>query len=253
MLDEILQRTMADLPILRDREAEFATVANRMPDPVGFRAGLQAAGLGVIAEVKRKSPSRGMIDADLDPVTQARAYEVGGAVAVSVLTEPHFFSGSVEDLIAVKDRIDLPVLRKDFVVDPVQVIQARAIGADAILLIMACLSDRQATDLLDEAARWGLDVLVEAHTSDEARRAVDCGARIVGVKNRDLSNFDVDLAMAERIAPLLPADVVRVAESGIWTVDDARRMGAVGYDAVLVGEALVRSDDPGALIRGFSS
>ena len=253
MLDEILQRTMADLPVLRDRESEFAAAASQMPDPVGFMAGLQSLGLGVIAEVKRKSPSRGMIDGDLDPVAQAEAYETGGAVAVSVLTEPHFFSGSVDDLIAVKDRIDLPVLRKDFVVDPVQVIQARAIGADAILLIMACLTDRQATELIELATTWKLDALVEAHTGDEARRAVDCGARIIGVNNRDLSTFDVDLAMAERIAPSLPADVVRVAESGIWTVDDARRMGAAGYDAVLVGEALVRSDDPGALIRRFGT
>lgn len=253
MLDEILQRTMADVPVLRERESEFAAAASRMPHPIGFRAALLAAGLGVIAEVKKRSPSRGMIDADLDPVTQAQAYEAGGAVAVSVLTEPHFFSGSVDDLIAVKDRIDLPVLRKDFVVDPVQVIQARAIGADAILLIMACLTDRQATDLLEEAATWSLDVLVEAHTAEEARRAVACGARTVGINNRDLSSFEVDLAMAERIAPLLPADVVRVAESGIWTIDDARRMRAAGYDAVLVGEALVRSDDPGALIRDFST
>ncbi len=253
MLDEILQRTMADLPVLRARESEFAAAANQRPDPVSFMAGLQTIGLGVIAEVKKKSPSRGMIDVDLDPVAQAGAYEAGGAVAVSVLTEPHFFSGSVDDLIAVKDRIVLPVLRKDFVVDPVQVIQARAIGADAILLIMACLTDRQATELLEVAAAWRLDVLVEAHTHDEARRAVDCGARIVGVNNRDLSTFDVDLAMAERIAPSLPSDVVRVAESGIWTVDDARRMGAAGYHAVLVGEALVRSDDPGALIRRFGT
>ena len=253
MLDEILQRTMADLPVLRDRESEFAAAASQMPDPVSFMAGLQAVGLGVIAEVKKKSPSRGMIDGDLDPVAQAGAYEAGGAVAVSVLTEPHFFSGSVVDLIAVKERIDLPVLRKDFLVDAVQVIQARAIGADAILLIMACLTDQQATDLLEEAATWGLDVLVEAHTADEARRAVDCGARIVGVNNRDLSTFDVDLKMAERIAPLLPAEVVRVAESGIWTADDAMRMAAAGYDAVLVGEALVRSDDPGALIRRFGT
>ena len=253
MLDEILQRTMADLPVLRERESEFAAAASRMPDPIGFEVALQAAGLGVIAEVKKRSPSRGMIDADLNPVTQAKAYEAGGAVAVSVLTEPHFFSGSVGDLIAVKDRIDLPVLRKDFVVDPVQVIQARAIGADAILLIMACLTDRQATDLLEEAATWKLDVLVEAHTVEEARRAIDCGARIVGINNRDLSSFEVDLAMAERIAPLLPADVRSVAESGIWTIDDARRMRAAGYDAVLVGEALVRADDPGALIKAFST
>lgn len=253
MLDEIIRRTVEDLPLLREREFEFAAIANQMPEPVNFMTALQSEGLGIIAEVKRRSPSRGVIDPDLDPAAQASAYEAGGSVAVSVLTEPHYFSGSVEDLMAVKTRIDLPVLRKDFVVDPVQVIQARAIGADAILLIMACLTDRQATDLIDEAARWKLDVLVEAHTGDEARRAVGCGAKIVGVNNRDLSTFDVDLAMAERIAPLLPADVVRVAESGIWTVDDARRMGAAGFDAVLVGEALVRSDDPGALIRQFAT
>jgi len=251
MLAEIIERTVADLPELRLRQAELIGAAEAAGAPAGFEKSLRAPGLSVIAEVKRRSPSRGTIDADLDPVIQAGEYEAGGAVAISVLTEPHYFAGSPNDLVMVKKNAKVPVLRKDFMVDPIQVVQAKAMGADAILLIVACLSDADLARLLAEADGWGLDVLVEAHTSEEARRAMDCGARIVGLNNRDLSTFDVDLATAETIAAELPNGTVRVAESGIWTVGDARRMRDAGFDAVLVGEALVRSSDPAALIRQF--
>jgi indole-3-glycerol phosphate synthase len=251
MLAEIIERTVADLPELRLRQAELVGAAEAAGAPAGFEKSLRTPGLSVIAEVKRRSPSRGSIDADLDPVVQAGEYEAGGAVAISVLTEPHYFAGSPDDLVMVKKNAKVPVLRKDFMVDPIQVVQAKAMGADAILLIVACLSDADLARLLAEADGWGLDVLVEAHTSEEARRAMDCGARIVGLNNRDLSTFDVDLATAEAIAAELPNGIVRVAESGIWTVGDARRMRDAGFDAVLVGEALVRSSDPAALIRQF--
>lgn len=251
MLAEIVERTVADLSELRLRQAELIDAAEAASAPAGFEQSLRAPGLSVIAEVKRRSPSRGTIDADLDPVAQAREYESGGAAAISVLTEPHYFAGSPEDLVLVKEHANVPVIRKDFIVDPVQVVHAKAMGADAILLIVACLSDTDLTRLLADADSWGLDVLVEAHTSDEARRAMDCGARIVGVNNRDLATFDVDLATAETIAAGLPEGIVRVAESGIWTVRDARRMRDAGFDAVLVGEALVRSSDPAVLIRQF--
>lgn len=251
MLAEIIKKTIADLPELRLRQAELIGAAEAASASAGFEKSLRAHGLGVIAEVKRRSPSRGTIDAALDPVAQAREYEAGGAVAISVLTEPHYFAGSPQDLVMVKNHTKAPVLRKDFIVDPIQVVQAKAMGADAILLIVACLSDSDLALLLADADRWGLDVLVEAHTGDEARRAMDCGARIVGVNNRDLSTFDVDLATAESIAAGLPDGIVRVAESGIWTVADAHRMRDAGFDAVLVGEALVRSNDPAGLIRQF--
>lgn len=251
MLTEIVERTRSELPRLRAREAEIREVASRRGAPRGFREALTADGLGVIAEVKRRSPSRGMIDADLDPVAQASEYETGGAAAISVLTEPHYFAGSPDDLTAVRANQERPILRKDFLVDPLQVVHAKAMGADAVLLIMAILSDQQAELLLSEAATWELDVLVEAHTSDEARRAIDCGASILGINNRDLATFAVDLSTAERIASKLPDSIVRVAESGIWTVDDARRMRDAGYDAVLVGEALVRAQDPAGLIKAL--
>lgn len=253
MLAEIVQRTITDLPDVRARQDEFAIAAGQAPPTKSLREALRADGLSVIAEVKRRSPSRGIIAADLDPIAQAALYEAGGAAAISVLTEPHYFAGSPADLMAVRAGAAVPLLRKDFIVDPVQVIQARAIGADAILLIVACLTDADLMSLLAEAETWGLDALVEAHTGDEARRAVDCGAGIIGINNRDLGTFDVDLATAETIAGQLPSDVVRVAESGIWTDRDARRMAEAGFHAVLVGEALVRADDPAALIRSFRS
>lgn len=253
MLTEIVEKTTAGLPSLRLRESEFSEQALQRHSTARFVDALSGDGLGVIAEIKRRSPSRGTIDDELDPIARATAYQSGGAVAISVLTEEHYFSGSPDDLSGVKAAVDIPVLRKDFIVDSIQIVQAKAIGADAILLIMACLSDREATELLAEAARWHLDALVEAHTDDEAKRAADCGAVIIGVNNRDLSTFDVDLGTAERIAGFLPDEVVKVAESGIWTSADSHRMRSAGFDAVLVGEALVRADDPAGLIGKLRS
>lgn len=251
MLDQIVARTKEDLPSLRLRRDEFEAAVAAASPPRGFAAALRAPGLSVIAEVKRKSPSRGLIDGGLDPRRQAARYAAGGAAAVSVLTEPHFFAGSPMDLVDVRSVIPLPVLRKDFVVDPIQVVQARALGADAILLIMACLSDEQARELHELARSYSLDVLVEAHTSEEAERAVQCGAEIIGVNNRDLATFDVSIATAERIAPTLPSTLLQVGESGIWTAEDAQRMRSAGFDAILVGEALVRAEDPEQLIGEF--
>lgn len=220
-------------------------------DPPSFRAALLRPGLGVIAEVKRRSPSRGAIDAHLDPVSGARSYADGGAVAISVLTEPDHFGGSNDDLTAVVAATGLPVLRKDFIVDPLQVWEARALGASGILLIVAALSPGELETLLAEAGRAGLDALVEVHTEEEVGVALATGAGIVGVNNRDLATFETDLMVAERLIPLLAGTEVRVGESGIRTVEDAGRMRAAGCDAVLVGEALVRSADPAQLIREF--
>lgn len=248
MLNEIVAATRRRLPSLVERFDGIREEAGAMPAPPSLAASLSGPGLGVIAEVKRRSPSRGDLAPDLDPVTQASAYADGGAAAISVLTEPDYFSGSPDDLRNVARAVGVPVLRKDFIVHPAQVWEARVLGASSVLLIVAALDDGELRSLLAVTADAGLDALVEAHTDDEARRAVDAGASIVGVNNRDLTTFEVDLSTAERIAELLDTVPVTVAESGIFTGADAARMAAAGYDAVLVGEALVKAPDPAALV-----
>lgn len=248
MLDEILATVRARLPDVRRDADRIRAAAESAPTPASLRAALSGPGIDVIAEVKRRSPSRGDLAPDLDPVAQARAYAEGGASAISVLTEPTYFSGSPKDLELVATASGLPVLRKDFVLDPVQVWEGAAWGASATLLIAAALDDRELAALVAEASEAGLDALVEVHTEDEARRAVAAGAAIVGVNNRDLGDFSIDLATSERIAPLLGEVPVTVAESGVFTAEDAARMAAAGFDAVLVGEALVRAVDPAALV-----
>ena len=249
MLDKILAATKKridrlDITELRARsEAAAPTRA--------FAAALSGPGLAVIAEVKRRSPSRGELAPDLDPVAQAQAYATGGAAAVSVLTDEEFFGGSLADLTAVSAEVGLPVLRKDFVLDPGQIWESRAYGADAVLLIVAAVSDAVLRDLLAEAAEAGLEALVEVHTEAELARALAAGAVLIGVNNRDLSNFEVDLTVAERLGPQLTGKAVTVAESGITGPDQAAAMATAGYDAVLVGEALVRAEDPAELVASL--
>jgi indole-3-glycerol phosphate synthase len=204
----------------------------------------RSSALSVIAEVKRSSPSKGDLADIPDPAALAAAYEAGGAAAISVLTEQRRFRGSLADLDAVRAGVDVPVLRKDFTVDPYQVWEARAHGADLILLIVAALSDGDLAMLKREADDLGLTCLVEVHTADETRRALQLGATVLGVNNRNLKTLDVDPGMFERLVTLIPADVVRVCESGLLTPDDAARAAAAGADAVLVGEALVRDHAP---------
>jgi indole-3-glycerol phosphate synthase len=195
--------------------------------------------LAVIAEIKRRSPSLGCIAPHLDAVARARAYESAGADAVSVLTEPDRFGGSLEDLRAVAESVDVPVVRKDFVVDPYQVWEAADAGAAAVLLIVAALPGEALRTLVDECRRCGLDALVEVHTAEELRRACVCRASLVGVNNRDLRSLEVDLSVAEELGPLVPPPAVFVSESGIQTPEHARRVRAAGARAILVGEALV--------------
>jgi indole-3-glycerol phosphate synthase len=251
VLDQILASVRGSLVAVVDAEDEYRRVSADAEPVRGFARALAETGLSVIAEIKRRSPSAGTLAPDLDPAAQARIYEQGGAAAISVLTEPEFFEGSLADLEAVRAVVDLPVLRKDFIVHPAQVWQTRATGADAVLLIVAALDDDDLALLLSETSEAGLDALVEAHTLEEAERAVAAGAAIVGINNRDLRTFETDLATAETIAPHLPARVVRVAESGVSSPAGAARMAAAGYDAVLVGEALVTATDPGALLRSL--
>ncbi|MGA7272338.1 MAG: indole-3-glycerol phosphate synthase TrpC, partial [Acidimicrobiia bacterium] len=238
MLDEILSATRRRLGDLRARSDEIIEAAAAAPPPPSFASALAGEGMAVIAEIKRRSPSRGEMAPDLDPLAQARAYADGGAAAISVLTEPEFFAGSPRDLVEVAD-IGIPILRKDFILDPLQILEAVAWGAAAVLLIVAALEDEELENLLETSRRAGIDALVEVHTADEARRAVEVGARIVGVNNRDLADFNVDLATAESLARLVGPVDLKVAESGIFTPADAGRMRRAGYDAVLVGEALV--------------
>ena len=206
----------------------------------------------MIAEVKRRSPSKGDLAGIPDPAALATAYERGGAAAISVLTEERRFGGSLADLHAVRAAVSVPVLRKDFVVEPYQLLEARAAGADLVLLIVAALPGDALVHLYDLTRELGLTALVEVHDEPETDRAVDLGARLVGVNARNLKTLEVDPATFAKLAPLLPADVVKVAESGITGADDVRRHVGEGADVVLVGEALVRDGDPEAAVRALT-
>jgi indole-3-glycerol phosphate synthase len=216
----------------------------------GFAAHLWRADPAVIAEVKKASPSRGVIRADFDPVAIARGYAEGGAAAVSVLTEERYFQGSLRHLADIREAAPLPVLRKDFVFDPYQIVEARAWGADAVLLIAAVVEDDVLlSELLAAAAALQLDVLTEVHDEPELERAAAAGARIIGVNNRNLRTFVTTLSTAERLRPQLPEQALAVAESGIETAADISHLRACGYRAFLVGESLMRAPDPGARLR----
>ena len=226
--------------------------ARSCPPARGLRSRLASAdGTAVIAEVKRRSPSRGVLRADLDPAALARQYESGGAACLSVLTDSDWFGGSASDLQAARNATSLPALRKDFTVDERDVLDARIMGADCVLLIVAALNDEELSRFCALARDIGLDALVEVHDDAELERALTAGADLVGVNQRDLVTFEVDRARAARLAPLIPADVVSVAESGIEGPADVARLAAAGYGAVLVGESLVRSADAAGAVRAL--
>lgn len=206
--------------------------------------------MSLIAEFKRRSPSAGVIRDEKDPGTVAKAYEAGGARALSVLTEPEFFAGSDDDVRAAREESSLPILRKDFVVDPYQLVEARAAGADAVLLIVAALEPRGLRLLISEAETWGLDALVEVHDAADLKTALEAEASLVGINQRDLRTFQVDRGLAVRMQSEIPDDVVVVAESGISTREEVRALQDAGIDGVLVGERLMRSEDPaGAVVE----
>lgn len=216
-----------------------------------FTAGLHGGGLSVIAEIKRASPAKGPIAPDLDPPRLARAYERGGAAAISVLTDRRFFQGDLADLAAARAAASLPILRKDFIIDTYQVAEAAWAGADAVLLIAACLPGPQLQELYAAARDLGLAALVEVRTAGEMERAAALGAEIIGINNRDLATLAVDPGTAARLLPMAPPGAIVVAESGIADPRAARALAGAGADAILVGEALVKSTDPAALIRQF--
>jgi len=221
------------------------------PPTRSLRAALEGPGISVIAEVKRRSPSRGDIAVDLDPARLAEAYERGGAAAVSVLTDERFFGGAAADLCAARAAADLPVLRKDFAVDLRDICDARLMGADAVLLIVAALTDGELAAMSELAAELSLDALVEVHDEFELKRALTVGATLIGVNQRDLVSFAVDTDRANRVRAELPKGIVSVAESGISGRDDIAPLAAAGFDAVLVGEALVVADDPSAAVAAL--
>lgn len=255
VLDRILDRKVEELAQARartaDREmrrqAENSVFATR-----DMIAALQGEQVSLIAEVKRASPSKGALTKDFAPVMIAATYAWNGAAAISVLTDEDFFRGSLRYLTAVREAVATPILRKDFVIDPYQVYEGRAAGADAILLIVAALSDAQLIDLYALIHDLGMTALVEAHNEWEMARALRMGAKLIGINNRDLKTFNVDLGTTARLAGMVDDDVILIAESGIFSAADAREMGRLGAHGILVGEALMKAPDTVSLVRELS-
>ena len=254
MLDRILETKRAEVAArkattsLADIDAGIA----RMSKPRGFRAALDAKpGYALVAEVKKASPSKGLIRADFDPVAHARAYEAGGAACLSVLTDEKWFQGADAYLTAARDAVSIPVLRKDFMVDPWQSTEARAIGADCILIIVAALDDVQMAEIEASALECGMDVLVEVHDAHEMERALTLKSRLIGVNNRNLRDFTVDFARTYELVAKAPADCTFVAESGLTTRADLDAMAEHGVKCFLIGEALMRQDDVEAATRAL--
>lgn len=254
MLDELVAGAREDAARRRQSRplsAVEAAAAKASPALDAYSALRRGPAIKIIAEVKRASPSRGSLATIPDPAILARHYAAGGASAVSVLTEERRFNGSLADLVAVRDAVDIPVLRKDFIAEPYQVLEARAAGADLVLLIVAALDDATLTHLHSLIIELGMTPLVETHDSDEVRRAVDLGAHVIGVNARDLSTFTLDRDLFGRLAPGIPDGTIRIAESAVGGVEDVAHYRQAGADVVLVGEALVVGGDPVATLSEF--
>jgi indole-3-glycerol phosphate synthase len=253
LLETIVAATRRVVAVRRDREPMAALerrASARTPSGARFRAATgRAARLNVIAECKRRSPSRGVLRPQYDPVAIAVGYEAAGAAALSILTEPTFFDGALQHLAAVRAAVRLPLLRKDFIVDEYQLLEARANGADAVLLIVAALTDAALGRLRRQAHQLGLAALVEVHDAAEVARALDAGADMIGVNNRNLRTLEVDKSASQQIAPLIPPDVVAISESGLQTAADLDRMRRLGYRGFLIGERFMAAPDPASALR----
>jgi indole-3-glycerol phosphate synthase len=252
ILDRILERKHEEVEALCRPEGreKVAAAVRRAPAPRGFRAALQGgSGFRIIAEMKRASPSRGLLVPDYRPATLAREFEAAGAAAISVVTDPSFFRGLASHLGEARGASRLPVLRKDFLVHPVQVEESRALGADAVLLIAAALPGSRLRSLLERTRELEMDALVEVHDEEELQGALEAGADLVGVNNRDLKTFTVDLSVSRSLARRLPAGALAVSESGIRSRSDLEELTAAGYHAFLIGEALMTAPDPAEVLR----
>jgi indole-3-glycerol phosphate synthase len=249
ILARIVTRKMEELALPRvPMDAMHKQARQMASNRRDFRAALRQRSPAIIAEMKKASPSRGVLAADFDPAARARDYQRGGAAALSVLTDETFFQGSLADLSAARAAVELPVLRKDFTLDEYQVVEAAAHGADAILLIVAILDERRIRSLSAAAERFGMAALVEVHDDQELEIALTSGADVIGVNNRDLRTFAVDLETSIRLAQRIPAGILKIAESGIHSAADVARLAGAGFDAFLVGEHLMQSADPAAAI-----
>ena len=253
ILASIVETKLHDLEGLRLRRDELERAATAAPPPLDFQGAISGGGsVSLIAECKRRSPGAGDIRPGLDPVILTRGYERAGAGALSVLTDARYFGGSLSDLEDVRAAVDIPILRKDFTLDALHVFEARAAGADAILLIVRILEDTSLRGLLTLAGDLGMAAVVEAHDALDVRRALEAGARMVGINNRDLATFTTDLETTVRLLEEVPPGVVVVSESGIRGRSDVARLGVAGVDAVLVGETLLRAEDPAAAAQDLS-
>ena len=251
VLDQIVERTRARL---RDEAKPDRRAAEEMAErrtPFAFRAALQREDINIIAEIKSASPSAGSIVDDPDVESIARDYARGGAAALSVVTEPEFFRGSRDWILRAKEAAALPAIMKDFIVEPAQIVRAVAAGADAVLLLASLLDAPRIRDFVALLEAYGCDALVEVHDEDELARAIDGGARLLGVNNRDLRDFHVNLGTSERLSARMPKDAIRVAESGIRTREDVERLRNAGFHAFLVGESLLRQNDRAAAVRAL--
>lgn len=248
VLDNIIETKKAEISALKEEFgfAEMEIWAERADPPRGFIEALKAAsktGYGLIAELKKASPSRGLIRADFNPHLLAKAYLNGGASCLSVLTDTSYFQGDDSYLVAARKTVNLPILRKDFIIDPLQIVQSRAMGADCILLIMSALSPQQAIELEDQALALGLDVLIEVHDEAELERACQLKSPLIGINNRNLKTLEISLEVSKTLLPLLPSDKIAVSESGLYTADDLEQMAKAGARCFLIGESLMRQAD----------
>jgi len=241
---EQLGRKRREIPVSQLRERALFSAPRR-----GFAAALEGSSRHIIAEVKKASPSKGLIREDFDPVAIAKDYASHGASALSVLTEERFFQGSLTHLEQVRQAVEVPLLRKDFMLDSYQLVEAKSYGADAVLFIAALLEPSLLSDLREEATTLALDALVEVHTEEELESAVQAGSQMIGINNRDLKTFEVSLATTERLAPKLPPGIPAICESGIDSLEQIRRVEKLGVHVFLIGEALMRAPQPGAKLR----
>jgi indole-3-glycerol phosphate synthase len=252
VLGRIIHETSRRVATARANRADLERRARTAVARRDFVTALRGPQVKVIAEIKRRSPSRGVINARLDLSSRARAYERGGAAAISVLTEPAHFGGSEDDLEGVRDAVPLPILRKDFIIDEIQIIEARAWGASAVLLIARALPPDHLMSLAKSSREWGIEALIEVRTNEELEAALRADAHIIGVNSRDLETLDVNAEVIDRLLPHIPETIVAVAESGIRTVADVERAASVGADAVLIGSSLTEAADPMAAVRAVS-